>query len=137
MKRKIYQEIAALVDAYRRCLETGNQYADTHIDRLLKIEREYLPHGSGIDSGCNIDLQKSSGEKVVITFGYHFMDENGFYAGWDEYRLTVKASLMFGFDARIVCIHRGSEDRDRRGTKEYFYQLFDYALNQEVDISTL
>lgn len=137
MKKKIYQEIATLVDAYKRCLETGNQYADTHIERLLKIEREYLPHGSGIDSGCGIDMQKSSGEKVVITFGYHFMDDNGMYAGWDEYRLTVKPSLVFGINMRIVCIDRSSEDRYRNYTKEYFYQLFDYALNQEVDISTL
>ena len=83
-----------------------------------------LPSGSGVDGGCAIG--PASGKLIVITFSFHYMDENGYYDGWYDYTLRVRPDLAFGF----VCTLAG---RDRNGLKDYLYQLFNDALSVEVE----
>jgi hypothetical protein len=84
-----------------------------------------LPSGSGIDSGTKIDLDKSHAEKIIFYFGFHHMDENGFYDGWTEHTLVVTPSFT-GINLRIG-------GRDRNQIKEYLYDTYDYALTCEVE----
>lgn len=88
--------------------------------RLDKLEAE-LPRGSGIDCGCKIDRENSGDKKVIITFDYHFMDDNGYYDGWGSFKLIVTPNLSSYPDMRIT-------GRDRRQIKDYFYDLFSYEL---------
>jgi len=118
----IYQEIALSMDAYQRCTKEQNSYADKHMERLHDIELNYLPRGSGFDSGCSIRF--ASDEKIIIRTAFHHMDENGYYDGWTEHLVHVYPSLMFGFRLRIT-------GKDRNGIKEYIADQFRWALNQE------
>lgn len=115
--RNVYASIASAIDARLTCLKTGNPFASRHEDIIHHICREHLPRGSGIDSGCYVDLDRSTGEHIVITFGYHCMNENGYYDGWIHYTVHVRASLFLGLSLRIT-------GRDYNGIKEYFYDLF-------------
>lgn len=108
--------LARTIEAYRACLKRGNSFADQHL-RTIETMCEDLPHGSGLDDGVKIDLDHSTGEKIVFTFGFHHMDDNGYYCGWTEHRLIVTPSLSFGFKLSIT-------GKDRRQVKEYLYQLF-------------
>lgn len=91
---------------------------ENRIDKLEKM----LPSGSGIDCGCKIDHKNSGIKKVVITFDYHFMNEDGYYDGWGSFKLTVLPRLDGNIDMKI-------SGKDRNQVKDYFYDLFDTELN--------
>lgn len=124
--QKIYQKIASTVVALKNCEKSGNQdWLDKHKDTLYDIERQKLPHGSGIDSGCKINVDKSTDSKIVIDCSYHCMDENGYYAGWRDYQIIIKAHLAFGFTVDV----RG---KDYNGLKDYLADLFNHVMNEDV-----
>jgi hypothetical protein len=101
---------------------SGNDAQHEMIEDLQKL----LPSGSGIDSGCKIDLVKSTKNKIKIDFGFHHMNESGTYDGWTDHTLTIEPCLSFGFSLKIT-------GRNRNQIKDYLYETFDYVLNQEVE----
>lgn len=119
---KIYQKIAQAGDALQRCIKTGNSWADRWQETLDEIENNYLPSGSGFDSGCSIE--RADGKKIVIAFSYHNMNENGSYDGWSDYELIVTPNLALGYDMRFT-------GKDRNGNKEYFGDEFSGILDME------
>jgi len=126
MNNKVITELASIIDARIRCIENNNtEWMQKHEDRIHEIEDNFLPHGSGIDSGCKIDLDKSTGEKVIINTSYHHMNDVGMYEGWTEHKVIVSPSLMHGFILRIT----GS---NRHDIKTYLYDLFYESLNTEI-----
>lgn len=123
MKGKLISLIAQTCDWHK---VVNDEYMGECEDRIYKLE-QLLPSGSGIDAGCKIDVEKSSSDKVIITFGYHFMNDAGYYDGWGEYKLIIKPKLWNDFDLRIV-------GKDRRFIKDYLYDLFDTELRQIMEI---
>ena len=123
---QVYQKLASLVGASIRNLESNNKvwYAK-NLDEVLRIVKEDLPHGSGIDNGVKIDLEACDHTKLVFTFGFHHMDDNGFYDLWTEHKLTVRPGWQ-GPDIKI-------SGRDHRAIKEYLYELFNHALTREIE----
>ena len=123
MKDKLISLIAGTCDWQKT---VNANYIGECEDRLYKLE-QLLPRGSGIDSGCNIDVPKSSSAKVIIYFSYHHMDKWGGYDGWTDYKLIVTPKLWNDFDLRIV-------GKDRNFVKDYLYEVFNYALKEEVEL---
>jgi hypothetical protein len=125
MKRIVYRELVSAYLAMINCGKSGNDVWhsrwETVVDRIIY---NYLPHGSGIDNGVKIS-DKTNADRLVLTFGFHFMDENDYYDGWGDYTLTVKASLQFEISLNIV-------GKNRNGIKEYFYDIFNDALTREI-----
>jgi len=115
--KAIASEISRLEYAYKR--ERSQGIIDSAKNNLDTLQDE-LPSGSGIDSGCKIDLDNSTPEKIIITFGFHHMDENGSYDGWTDHKLTVKPSFS-GIDIKI-------SGRDRNQIKDYLYDVFQTVL---------
>lgn len=121
----LYREIASLVQARLNCSRSGNQeWYDKHADSIEKLVKDHMPSGSGIDNGTAIDLDESTPNKLVFTFGYHHMDENGYYDGWTHHKLVVRPSLVHDIDMKI-------SGENRNDIKEYLYDTFHYALTQE------
>lgn len=125
--KPVYQELASLVDARLRCIATGNKFAEQHEERILSICKEQLPSGSGIDCGTKIDLDNSTGDKLVFEVAFHHMDENGYYNGWSSHVVTVKASLQFDIELAI-------SGHDRNEIKEYLYEVYQCALTKGVSL---
>ena len=94
---------------------------------ILEKLQDLLPSGSGFDCGCKIDIPKSGSTKVVITFDYHHMNEDGYYTGWTSHTLTVSPTFS-GFDMKI-------SGRDRNQAKDYFYDTFSAVLSEELPSS--
>jgi hypothetical protein len=126
MDTTLYAELATLVDARLRCIETGNSWAEKHTERLEWYARNMLPSGSGIDSGTTIDLDASTGDKIVLRTAYHHMDEHGGYNGWSEHTVTVRASLIHGITLTIG-------GRNRNQIKDYLYEVYDEALREKIN----
>jgi hypothetical protein len=127
MRKLLYQELASRIGARKNCEKSNNiEWFEKHGDMAEKLAKDFMPSGSGIDSGTNIDLDESTAEKLVFYFGYHHMDENGMYSGWTEHKLIVTPSLQFGISLRIT-------GRDRNHVKEYLYEVFQTDLEQVIE----
>lgn len=131
MKTKLISRIYRTIQAKNNCLKSNNmEWFVNHNQYLNHIEKEYLPHGSGIDSGCTIS-DKSTEERIIIIVPYHLMDEFGGYCGWQDFTVVCKPSFD-GIDMRIT-----SNAKDKFAIKEYLYDLFDSVLNEEFDFSPI
>jgi hypothetical protein len=96
-----------------------------HEQDVLALVKNYLPSGSGFDSGTKIDLDRSTPEKIVFFTSFHHMNNDGFYVGWSNHDVIVRPSLTWGFDLRVT-------GRDRKNVKEFIGETFDHDLRQEV-----
>jgi len=97
-------------------IKTANEnFQSKFIEKIHEYEKE-LPNGSGIDSGCKVDIENSGKNKVVIEFSFHHMNENGYYDGWTEHKAIFKPSLT-GIELKIT-------GKDRNMIKDYLHDLF-------------
>lgn len=120
--------LASLVDAIKRTESAAPQYGDwprRHRETLTLLAREFLPSGSGFDSGTSVDVEASTAERIVLTTSFHHMDPSGMYDGWTDHTVIVRASLVHGLSLRIT-------GRDRDGWKDYAHEVFEQALSREV-----
>jgi hypothetical protein len=127
MKTQLVESLASKVDARLRCIEAGNaEWEVRHKENADKLVRDYLPRGSGFDSGTTLDWDASRSNKIVFRTSFHHMDEHGYYDGWTEHVVTVRPSFIGRFSLKI-------NGRDRNGIKDYIADGFHHALSQEVD----
>lgn len=124
--RTLAQQIASLCVARRNCIKAGNtEWQSNHSETLERIARDYLPSGSGIDSGTTIDLDATDIDKIVLTTSYHHMNENGMYDGWTDHKITIRPSFL-GLDINIG-------GRNRNDIKDYLHDVFSSCLSSEFD----
>jgi hypothetical protein len=112
-KRTVIQELVRL-----------GKHKDSVYERVC---RNFLPSGSGIDSGCTID--SISDDRIVIHSSYHKMNDNGYYCGWVDFQVIVTADLE-GINIRVRGRNGGRLDDSLR---EYLWQVFDHELNREIE----
>lgn len=98
--------------------------AERERDDINRLVREFMPSGSGFDSGTTFDLDKSNRLKMVFNTGFHHMDDNGSYDGWTHHTVVVTPNFG-GFDIRVT-------GRDRNDIKDYIGETFENALFQEI-----
>lgn len=126
-KAPLYVHLASLVDARLRCFHTDNfDWFDKHEESIALLARDHLPSGSGFDSGTMVDLEKSTGGKLVFNTAFHHMDDGGGYDGWSNHTITIKPSLHLGFTMKIG-------GRDRKDIKNYIGDVFSNVLHREIE----
>lgn len=119
----LYSAIASIVDAYHRSVETKNtEWIDRHKDTVCELVKNEMPSGSGFDSGTTLDLDRSTGERLVFATSFHHMDEHGGYDGWTDHEVIVTASLLH------AAVRLRITGRNRNDIKEYIHQVFADAL---------
>ena len=141
MARYLYSELSGLIDANKRRLKDSvspantpersqhwRDMADTHETTIERLVKDFMPSGSGFDSGTKLDLDASHADKLVFTTSYHHMDESGSYDGWTEHTVTVTPSLAHAFNIRI-------SGRNRSDIKDYIHQAFSDALRDDCEFS--
>jgi len=127
MNNKLYKHFSGTLQAYQNCIKTGNKiWEENHEDKLNELVNNHMPHGSGIDCGMYLDLINSNPNKLIFTFEFHHMDENGMYSEWTDHKLIVIPDLYNDFYTNIT-------GRNKNYIKDYLYEIFEYALRQEVD----
>lgn len=121
----LYRLLASAIDARARCDANANSEGEQRWhDRIEHAARTALPSGSGFDSGTTIDLDRSTGEKIVMQTAFHHMSEHGYYDGWTEHSVTVRPSLMHGFTVMVG-------GRNRNDIKDFISDDFQHALGRE------
>ena len=91
--------------------------------------KEYLPSGSGFDTGTTVSYDESTPTFIVLYTSFHKMDENGYYDGWVDLEITVKPQYS-KFDLEASPTHYTDDEDD---LLDYVYDTFQYALNQDVN----
>ena len=115
---KLYAVIASAL-----AREANDAQRDPLID---EIENEILPSGSGFDAGCKIDREMFSRATFCLSFGYHHMNDTGFYTGWTEHTVKVRADFQSEVDLKISHV--------RDPFAEYVYDTFYDVLREEVEV---
>lgn len=126
----LYLSLAVLLARHRNLLAAPThkpeilQAVDEELGRLI---REYLPSGSGFDSGTQLAFDipdKGMRPRLEFWTAFHHMDEHGGYDGWTNH--TVKVYPDFD-GLRITVL--GS---NRNGILDYIGDVFYEALTAEV-----
>jgi hypothetical protein len=99
----------------------------SHNKQLIKQLNKILPSGSGLDNGSEIDVDKTSCEKIVIKTAFHHMNDRGFYDGWNDHVVTIRPRFS-GFDVHV-------SGRNKRDIKDYIHDVFEHAMRQKIDVS--
>lgn len=117
----VIRELANKCQAWHNCL-SGDEWRKRHADDIKWLEKQFLPSGSGFDSGSSVIIEESGNDKVVIHTEFHHINDNGFYDGWTSHSVIVKPAFH-GVNIRIT-----GKDRDQ--IKDYIHETFSLALEQ-------
>lgn len=127
MARYLYSELSRLIVARANCERSeNNEWLSRHEEMIETLVKNHMPSGSGFDSGTSLDLDASHGDKLVFNTGFHHMNDNGFYSGWTEHRVTVTPSLAGHYHMRV-------SGRNRNDIKEYIGETFRHSLETDVE----
>lgn len=127
---ELYKVLASGVSARLNCIRANNQeWKEFHESRILEFVKEHMPHGSGFDSGTEIDFNESNGDKLVFHTSYHHMNDAGYYDGWSNHTVTVTPSFITGMNVKV-------SGRDRNEIKDYVATCFHDSLMTNVSRNT-
>lgn len=122
---KRYTAIAKAIGSMKRCEAAGNQeWYQKHGDAIEELTDD-APSGSGFDSGTQIDMDASTGDKLVFHTAFHHMNENGMYDGWTEHKVTITPSFELGFRMSI-------SGPNRNDIKDMISDMFTSWLDDNV-----
>jgi hypothetical protein len=122
MKRA--NKIASLLLAIENSRKNDrHEWVKKHNESLL-THMDSAPKGSGFDLGTVLD-DDSTPEKLMFRTHFHHMDTHGYYDGWTDHVVTVRASLVFGINIKV-------SGKDRNNIKELIVQSFNQWLTEEV-----
>lgn len=125
-KTMLYKKLANLILAIHNCEKHGNaEWLANHSANMRQLVKDFMPSGSGIDSGTTLVLDECTEDKLVFQTSFHHMAESGMYDGWTEHRIVVTASLWSDINLRI-----GGQNRNE--IKDYLHEVFHTALTTEV-----
>ena len=117
MKTINVKELASKLTAYKNCQKVNNLDWEFKHKDAIELMLYNLPSGSGLDNGVKFDWNNSNADKLVFTFSYHHLNENGYYEGWTDHKLIITPSLAFGIKMNIT-------GKDKNQVKEYLYDTF-------------
>ena len=125
----LYREIASAYAHMIGAENVNNVYWHQRASDRLQRAIDELPSGSGIDSGFELDLLKTNKDKIVISFGFHHMNQDGYYTEWSHHTMVITPDWS-GCDIRIT-------GKNRNNIKDYLYEILGYALNDEYMSKTV
>jgi hypothetical protein len=97
---------------------------DKHTEALWFLRREFLPSGSGFDSGTELNETSSGEDMLLFTTSFHHMNESG-YTGWTEH--TVRVYPRFDSGLKITVTGRNTND-----IMPYIVDTFRASLEQKI-----
>jgi hypothetical protein len=129
---KTYQRIAQIFNAWEYCQNNGLGLVIPSHEKELNQVVKTAPSGSGIDNGTNFSFDESEENKLVFTFDYHHMNDDGYYIGWSSYKVVVTPSLAFGFELDIT--NSENEAIIDEADFDYFHEVYHSWLDSEIEI---
>ena len=88
---------------------------------IIKQFEDGLPVGSGIVATEVISV---TNKKIVISFDYQHMNDNGYYDGWTHHEARITAT--FGGYTMYI------SGRNRNDIKDYLHELFSCHISKFI-----
>lgn len=119
--------ILVLQNAMNNCIESENwEWYEKHKDKIEEYLLEVLPHGSGIDGDWSFDIIDKA---IFCRNSYHRMDGYGYYCGWIDFTIKIKADYRDMWGNIIFSVSgRFGKYQD---LKDYLYEIVADSLSQE------
>ena len=95
-------------------------WADRHRETLEGLAKDWLPSGSGFDSGTTVDIEASRADRIVLKTEFHHLSEHGYYTKWTSHKVILKPT----FTGPYISV----TGPDYNGIKEYIGDTFYAAL---------
>lgn len=122
----VAEALACILQAIENCERSGNtEWRIRHADSIVRIVRDRMPSGSGVDTGTTLD-ESSKPDRFVFNLSFHHMDEHGSYDGWTDHSVIVTPTFC-GPNVRVT-------GRDRNGVKDYLADLYREALAARIPV---
>ena len=125
MQKTLASALASRLIAIENCVKSENKEWEDKHEQAIKVLLGNLPHGAGIDSTWHI---YGTPERIALHNSYHCMNDAGYYDGWKDFKVIVKASLAFGLDIRVTGDFGKYAD-----VKDYLHESMDESLRQIVE----
>lgn len=108
---QVFQLLSYSISGYKAAVQFNNpEWQERHLQEIRELENRFLPSVDGFDSGCSVDLKKSTDERIEIVTHFHHLNPLGFFDGWSDYRVIVTPSLLFGFKLEVEGQNDGPKD---------------------------
>lgn len=120
--KELIERFAAEFSRYESVNVEHSKDGKAAIEFLCK---EFMPSGSGFDSGTTFDFDKSRYNRFVFVTGFHHMNDAGFYDGWTQHSVIVEPDWNSFHVTRVT-------GRDKRGIKDYIGDTFHHCLMQRI-----
>jgi hypothetical protein len=121
-------------DSFDYLKEARKKYHNIQAEIMQELLCEYFNNtisGSGIDSEFTKGrIQKNS--KFKITSSFHCMNENGFYAGWQDFTLVFDPTDLSNFRLHFT----GNRNLERRYMlRDYLEELVYYSVERFIELN--
>lgn len=119
----VAQELSTKAMAIHNCQKSGHkEWEQIHADDIKWLIEQFMPSGSGFDSGTKMDITQSNDKRLQFYTSFHHINENGMYDGWTEHSVVVAATFQ-GFDINI-------SGRNKNDIKEFILDCFANSLGR-------
>lgn len=130
VKQTVIQKLADALEVIRFQEKRGTPEKAESARRVLKdIERNFLPSGSGFDSGTSVSVDTCRDDCIQLFTTFRHMNDIGYYDGWTAHPVYIRAT--FGG----ISITVGG--RNRNGIKEYILDVLQDLLNREYTATAI
>ena len=126
----IVNHLAAAL-SHKRSLSNStvaNTIWENRVNAKVETFAQYLPSGSGVDSGTTIEEGDCTDSRIVLSCGFHHMNDAGYYTQWTQHKIILDASFG-GFNIRVT-------GRNINDIKDYLADLFHSALSLSVTMKS-
>ena len=86
---------------------------------------ECMPTGSGFDHGWEYHWQKN--RKLVLSSSYHYLNQNGYYDGWFDFKVTI--DNLETMDFRLNFLNNKRSHISEPLLREYMEELIAFKLH--------
>ena len=121
--RTVVQEISSKVQSIANCESPPMADWKAKHRASLKELLDFLPSGSGFDSGTEL-YPTSTPERLVFEVDFHHMNQDGFYTNWTKHRVIVTPCFA-GFNVKVM-------GPDQNGIKDHIAECFHHALSERI-----
>ena len=123
---QLYRKFASLLLAIDNCEKAGNtEWADRHAQKFADLMNQYMPDGSGFNSGTELD-DSSRPDRLIFTTTYYHSDEHGSITSCTDHKIIITPSLVYSYNMRVT-------GRNKNDIKSYITDLFTDALDTEIE----
>ena len=100
--------------------------------KLIKIDADELPHGSGIDADYTIE---ETDNKYIVYNSYHYMNDVGYYMGWIDFKIVIPKNNPEDFKLTFQTDSTQYYWINGMGLRDYLEELYAEVIRDIIELN--